>query len=170
MCCDVQEGVPWNAIDRHGDCAGNYALKAGHQDIVDRLVQAGVTAELIFAALEKQREVSTKQRNVFQSDYLQVPRAYAAVCITYQHSNYFDVFQTRFDTDSNIHVTHFLHSSASYIHLQLLLALTLTRRYHPTPHPAPLTPHPSPTTGPCLREEWLTSSEIKFWMRKAMLS
>ena len=70
----MQEGVPWNAIDRAGDCAGNYALKAGHQVAVDQLVQAGVTAELIFAALEKSRAVSEKKRNVFQTDYLKVAK------------------------------------------------------------------------------------------------
>ena len=75
-----QEGVPWNAIDRVGDCAGNYALKAGHQVVVNQLVQAGVTAELIFAALEKEKTVSETKRNVFQTDYLKValPQKYLA--------------------------------------------------------------------------------------------
>eukprot|EP00466_Bigelowiella_natans_P013284 jgi/Bigna1/48887/estExt_Genewise1.C_340012 len=46
-------GAPWNAVDKHGRSAGNYALKAGHQKAVDQIVNAGVTAELIFAQLGK---------------------------------------------------------------------------------------------------------------------
>ena len=35
-------------------------------------MQAGVTAELLFALLAKNRTVSDKKRNIFQSDYLEV--------------------------------------------------------------------------------------------------
>ena len=40
-------GAPWNALDRQGKCAGNYAVEAGHQECIDVLVEAGVQAELI---------------------------------------------------------------------------------------------------------------------------
>ena len=48
--------------------------------MVNQLVQAGVTAELIFAALEKKKTVSDTKRNVFQTDYLKValPQKYLA--------------------------------------------------------------------------------------------
>ena len=46
-------GAPWNAIDRQGRCAGNYALDAGFQTIVDRLVDAGVQAELLLGAASR---------------------------------------------------------------------------------------------------------------------
>eukprot|EP00944_MAST-04C_sp_MAST-4C-sp1_P007507 g7507.t1 len=31
----VQYGAPWNAIDQYGNSAGDYALKAGNQKMVD---------------------------------------------------------------------------------------------------------------------------------------
>jgi protein arginine N-methyltransferase 2 len=37
----LQNGAPWNAVDRQGLCAGQYALNAGHQHLVDCLVNAG---------------------------------------------------------------------------------------------------------------------------------
>lgn len=37
----LEHGAPWNAVDRKGRCAGNYAVKAEFQDIIDRLVNAG---------------------------------------------------------------------------------------------------------------------------------
>eukprot|EP00978_Attheya_sp_CCMP212_P033584 scaffold136201_cov54-Attheya_sp.AAC.4 len=46
----LEAGAPWNAIDRFGQCAGNYATDAGHQSIVDLLVNAGTQAELILGA------------------------------------------------------------------------------------------------------------------------
>ena len=44
-------GAPWNAVDRSARCAGDYALAASHQAVVDEIVSAGVRAELLFAAL-----------------------------------------------------------------------------------------------------------------------
>ncbi|EDQ87989.1 uncharacterized protein MONBRDRAFT_33022 [Monosiga brevicollis MX1] len=44
----LQEGAPWNAVDRSARCAGEYAVSEGYQDIVDALVDAGVRAELLF--------------------------------------------------------------------------------------------------------------------------
>ena len=46
-------GAPWNAIDRRGQCAGNYALDAGHQRVVDLLVEHGVRSELLLGASER---------------------------------------------------------------------------------------------------------------------
>lgn len=46
--CLLDLGAPWNAVDRRGQCAGTVALKAGHQDIVDCIVKAGVRCELFF--------------------------------------------------------------------------------------------------------------------------
>lgn len=68
----LSHGAPWNAIDRHGRCAGEYALQHGHQTIVDCLVTAGVTAELIFGEISK-REMVAQPRN---QDYLQGKSTY----------------------------------------------------------------------------------------------
>lgn len=46
-------GAPWNALDRSGKCAGEYALAAGNQNLVDVLVNAGVRAELLLRTLER---------------------------------------------------------------------------------------------------------------------
>ena len=34
-------GAPWNALDRAGHCAGEYAIEAGHCDVADKLLAAG---------------------------------------------------------------------------------------------------------------------------------
>ena len=49
----LELGAPWNAVDRQGRCAGTVALNAGHQEIVNRIVEAGVESELKFAEIEK---------------------------------------------------------------------------------------------------------------------
>ena len=46
----LEEGAPWNAIDRDGKCAGNYATEGEHWDTVNLLVDAGTKAELILGA------------------------------------------------------------------------------------------------------------------------
>ena len=48
----LRAGAPWNALDRCDRCAGNYALDASHQSIVDALVEHAVRAELLLAAVE----------------------------------------------------------------------------------------------------------------------
>eukprot|EP00469_Lotharella_globosa_P004805 CAMPEP_0167794384 /NCGR_PEP_ID=MMETSP0111_2-20121227/13774_1 /TAXON_ID=91324 /ORGANISM="Lotharella globosa, Strain CCCM811" /LENGTH=366 /DNA_ID=CAMNT_0007687783 /DNA_START=26 /DNA_END=1126 /DNA_ORIENTATION=+ len=48
-------GAPWNAVDKSGRCAGDYALRVGHQAVVDRIVSAGVAAELLFAQMDKNK-------------------------------------------------------------------------------------------------------------------
>ena len=49
----LEAGAPWNAVDRRGACAGNYALDAGHQALVDSLVDVAVRAELLLGASER---------------------------------------------------------------------------------------------------------------------
>lgn len=34
-------GAPWNAIDKQGQCAGEYAMEEGHQEAFDILLDAG---------------------------------------------------------------------------------------------------------------------------------
>ena len=52
----VQKGAPWNAVDRKGRCAGDHAVAAGDQSVIDQLVNVGVQAELLFAAMSKKNE------------------------------------------------------------------------------------------------------------------
>ena len=47
----LEEGGPWNAVDRQGKCAGNYATDRQHWDVVNLLVDAGTKAELILGAV-----------------------------------------------------------------------------------------------------------------------
>ena len=42
----LDNGAPWNAIDRYGKCAGNYATDAQQWDVVNLLVEAGTKAEV----------------------------------------------------------------------------------------------------------------------------
>mmetsp|Transcript_21503 Transcript_21503/g.27467 ORF Transcript_21503/g.27467 Transcript_21503/m.27467 type:complete len:293 (+) Transcript_21503:113-991(+) len=51
----LEKGAPWNALDRNGKCAGEYAIKNSHQKVVDILVNAGVRAELLLGALENKK-------------------------------------------------------------------------------------------------------------------
>ena len=46
----LEQGAPWNAVDRKGQCAGNYATDNEHWDIVNLLVEHGTKAELILGA------------------------------------------------------------------------------------------------------------------------
>lgn len=46
-------GAPWNAIDRHGKCAGNYATDNEHWEVVNLLVEWGTRSELILGQLQK---------------------------------------------------------------------------------------------------------------------
>ena len=34
-------GARWNALDKAGHCAGEYAIEAGRQDVADKLIEAG---------------------------------------------------------------------------------------------------------------------------------
>lgn len=42
----LDAGAPWNAVDRTGKCAGNYATDGGHWDVVNLLVEEGTKAEV----------------------------------------------------------------------------------------------------------------------------
>jgi protein arginine N-methyltransferase 2 len=46
----LEEGAPWNAVDRMGKCAGNHATEKQHWDVVNLLVDAGTKAELLLGA------------------------------------------------------------------------------------------------------------------------
>ena len=46
----LEQGAPWNAVDRKGQCAGNYATDNEHWDIVNLLVEFGTKSELILGA------------------------------------------------------------------------------------------------------------------------
>ena len=52
-------GAPWNALDRNGMCAGNYATDFEHWDIVNLLVDEGTKSELILGTIA--REAMTDQ-------------------------------------------------------------------------------------------------------------
>jgi len=49
----LRSGAPWNALDRYGRCAGNYALDAGRQAVVDQLVAHATLCELLLGASER---------------------------------------------------------------------------------------------------------------------
>lgn len=42
----LDAGAPWNAVDRHGKCAGDYATDMHHWDVVNLLVDVGTKAEV----------------------------------------------------------------------------------------------------------------------------
>lgn len=37
----LNQGAPWNAVDRRGWCAGDYAAEAGHEQVFEAVVEAG---------------------------------------------------------------------------------------------------------------------------------
>lgn len=49
----LEKGAPWNALDRSGQCAGNYATDRQHWAVVNLLVEWGTRAELILGAVER---------------------------------------------------------------------------------------------------------------------
>jgi type IV protein arginine methyltransferase len=49
----LDQGAPWNAVDRCGQCAGNYATVAEHWDVVNLLVDHGTRAELILSSIQR---------------------------------------------------------------------------------------------------------------------
>ena len=52
-------GAPWNAVDRQGRCAGDYATQQQHWDVVNQLVEWGTRAELILGMVERGRRDSS---------------------------------------------------------------------------------------------------------------
>jgi len=69
----LRAGAPWNALDRRGMCAGDYAIAANHQTIVDELVSAGVSSELVFGALTSSTMASAPRTSL---EYLQGKAVY----------------------------------------------------------------------------------------------
>mmetsp|Transcript_16974 Transcript_16974/g.36952 ORF Transcript_16974/g.36952 Transcript_16974/m.36952 type:complete len:425 (+) Transcript_16974:1-1275(+) len=65
----LEKGAPWNALDRKGKCAGEYALDKAHQHIVDLLVDHGVKAEMILGTLETRR-IERGPNTASNDDYL----------------------------------------------------------------------------------------------------
>mmetsp|Transcript_20248 Transcript_20248/g.56139 ORF Transcript_20248/g.56139 Transcript_20248/m.56139 type:complete len:342 (-) Transcript_20248:150-1175(-) len=65
----LEHGAPWNAMDRAGRCAGDFAVQGGHQEVVDLLVQFGCEAELVLGLLERQK--LREQSEAGNSEYLQ---------------------------------------------------------------------------------------------------
>jgi protein arginine N-methyltransferase 2 len=49
----LEEGAPWNALDRQGKCAGNYATDAEQWEVVNMLVDWATRAELILGELQR---------------------------------------------------------------------------------------------------------------------
>ena len=49
----LDHGAPWNAVDRNGQCAGNYATNNEHWDIVNMLVDHATRAELILGSVAR---------------------------------------------------------------------------------------------------------------------
>lgn len=49
----LEQGAPWNAVDRYGQCAGNYAAVGEHWDVVNMLVDHGTRAELILSSIQR---------------------------------------------------------------------------------------------------------------------
>lgn len=47
----LSEGAPWNALDRYGKCAGNWAQEKEHWEVVNLLVEEGTKAEVSLACL-----------------------------------------------------------------------------------------------------------------------
>jgi hypothetical protein len=57
----LEKGAVWNAVDRHGKCAGNYAVDIGNQEAINVLVEAAVRAELLLGAAarwQKEQQLS----------------------------------------------------------------------------------------------------------------
>lgn len=54
----LEGGAPWNAIDRQGQCAGNYATDAEHWEVVNLLVDWGTRSELILGELQRSQRAS----------------------------------------------------------------------------------------------------------------
>ena len=53
----LQAGAPWNAVDRQGQCAGDYATSNEHWGVVTLLVDWGVRAELILGVVERETKL-----------------------------------------------------------------------------------------------------------------
>uniref|UniRef100_A0A1I8FQ51 ANK_REP_REGION domain-containing protein n=1 Tax=Macrostomum lignano TaxID=282301 RepID=A0A1I8FQ51_9PLAT len=60
--CLLDNGAPWNAVDRQYHCAGEYATWNGHQAVVDLLLNHAAASELLLGALLSGRARSGRHR------------------------------------------------------------------------------------------------------------
>jgi type IV protein arginine methyltransferase len=60
--------APWNAVDRNGNCAGNFATDQTHWPIVELLVDWGTRAELILGTIERQSRESSSSVMMMEDD------------------------------------------------------------------------------------------------------
>ena len=71
----LHHGAPWNAVDRHAQCAGNYATNNEHWDVVNLLVDAGTRAELILgASIRLQKTVEQQQSSDNETTTTETPK------------------------------------------------------------------------------------------------
>ena len=59
----LENGAPWNAVDRRGLCAGDYAASAGHEQAFEIIVDAGVPVCRVLTVVEP---LSAAQRRNLQ--------------------------------------------------------------------------------------------------------
>jgi len=64
----LEEGAPWNAIDRYRKCAGNYATEKEHWDVVNLLVDFGTQSELILGATVRNMMKSNGMSSVIENN------------------------------------------------------------------------------------------------------
>jgi len=64
----LELGAPWNAVDRMSRCAGTFALKNGHQEIVNWIVDIGVASEIKFAAIEREQKKQQQTASISSSN------------------------------------------------------------------------------------------------------
>ena len=69
----LDSGAPWNAVDRQGQCAGNYATNNQHWEAVNLLVDAGTRAELILGASIRLQKEAMKDDDYDASQQPELP-------------------------------------------------------------------------------------------------
>mmetsp|Transcript_29023 Transcript_29023/g.69137 ORF Transcript_29023/g.69137 Transcript_29023/m.69137 type:complete len:420 (+) Transcript_29023:68-1327(+) len=74
----LEAGAPWNAVDRFGKCAGDFATDNEKWDVVNLLVDAATKAELILGAsigatIRLSKQLETKSKNDDSTMATEVP-------------------------------------------------------------------------------------------------
>jgi type IV protein arginine methyltransferase len=64
----LQAGAPWNAVDRNGNCAGNFATRHEHWSVVNVLVDWAVQAELLLGRVQYNQRRARLQQQIQKSD------------------------------------------------------------------------------------------------------
>lgn len=64
----LETGAPWNALDRQGKCAGDYATQQEQWNVVNLLVEWGTRAELILGAMERTKRNQSRDIDVNVSE------------------------------------------------------------------------------------------------------